>query len=72
MAMALACALPGKLEKVAEVLGLEHRKDTEGARLMRLLSRPLPDGTFIEDPALLERLYAYCAGDTEAEREVYR
>jgi hypothetical protein len=71
LAMALACALPGKLEKAAEVLGLPHQKDAEGARLMRQLSRPLPDGTFIEDAALLERLCAYCAQDVEVERAVY-
>jgi alpha-glutamyl/putrescinyl thymine pyrophosphorylase clade 1 len=71
MAQALACALPGKLEKLGEVLGLEHRKDVEGAKLMRLLSQPLPDGTFIEDPALLERLYAYCVRDVEVERELH-
>ena len=35
MAMALACALPGKLEKVAEALELPHQKDAEGARVMR-------------------------------------
>lgn len=72
LAMALACALPGKLEKLAEVLGLEQRKDAEGARLMRQLSRPLPDGTFMEDPALLEQLYAYCVRDTDVERELYQ
>ena len=66
LAMALACALPGKLDKVAEALGLELRKDAEGARLMRLLSRPMPGGAWIEDAASLERLYAYCARDVAA------
>ena len=71
MAQALACSLPGKLEKLGEVLGLPVRKDAEGARLLRLLSRPLPDGTWIEDPALLERLYAYCVRDVEVERAAH-
>ena len=38
MAMALACALPGKLEKVADALELEHRKDAEGSRLMKQMA----------------------------------
>jgi DNA polymerase len=40
MAQALACALPGSLDKVADALDLEPRKDKEGARLMRLMSKP--------------------------------
>ena len=38
MAMALACGLPGALERVADALELEHRKDAEGSRLMKQMA----------------------------------
>ena len=72
MAKALACALPGKLEMVAEVLGLEHRKDADGARLMRLMAKPRKPrkgedpnaGPYWHDePEKIERLDTY-AGTT--------
>jgi DNA polymerase len=68
MAQAYACALPGGLDKLAEVLQLAHRKDAKGARLMRLLSRPLAGGGWIEDAASLEHLHKYCQQDVEVER----
>jgi hypothetical protein len=72
MAMAYASALPGKLEKVAEALELPHQKDPEGAKLIRLLSKPRADGTWNEDPELLRRLYEYCRQDVEVERDLHR
>jgi DNA polymerase bacteriophage-type len=72
MAMAYAAALPGSLEKVVEVLGLPYPKDKAGQALMRRMSTPLPGGGWIEDAASLERLYAYCRRDVEAERAVYK
>jgi DNA polymerase len=81
MAVALACALPGKLEKVAEALSLPLRKDPEGARLMRLMSKPRkarhgedPKDIYWhdDDPEKLARLGEYCRRDTEVEREVER
>jgi DNA polymerase len=72
MAMALAAALPGKLEKAAEALGLPHQKDKAGAALMRRMSKPRPDGTYIDDPESHARLREYCKRDTEAERALYR
>jgi DNA polymerase len=81
MAMALASALPGKLEKVAEVLELEHRKDLEGEPLMRQMAKPRkprkgedPNGGpyWHDEPEKVERLGAYCKRDVEAERELYR
>jgi DNA polymerase len=71
MAQALACALPGKLEKVADVLGLPYRKDPEGARLIRLLCKPRPDGSFNEDPVLLQRFGEYSVRDVETERALH-
>jgi len=41
MAMALAGALPGKLENVAVALDLSHRKDVEGHQLMLQMCKPL-------------------------------
>jgi len=71
MAMALAAALPGKLEKATEALDLPEKKDPRGARLIRLLSKPRPDGTFNNDPELLRQLYEYCRQDVRAERGLY-
>jgi DNA polymerase bacteriophage-type len=80
MAATLASALPAKLDTVAEVLDLQIRKDAQGARLMRLMSRPRkpragedPNGIYWhDDPEKLERLYAYCRNDVEVERELFR
>ena len=47
---------------------LPFQKDAEGAKTMRALSKPGPDDVWIEDPELLERLYAYCRQDVEVER----
>jgi DNA polymerase len=79
MAQALACALPGKLEKLAEILKLPFQKDAEGARLMRLMARPRkpragedPNGLYWhDDPEKLARLDEYCRRDVETERALY-
>jgi DNA polymerase len=72
MAMALASALPGGLDKAIEALGLPYPKDRTGQALMRRMSKPLPGGGWIEDSASRERLLAYCRADVEAERALYR
>jgi hypothetical protein len=80
MAMALAAALPAKLETVAEALALPIRKDADGAKVMREMSRPRkarpgedPSGTYwVDDPDKLRRLVAYNVRDVEAERESFR
>jgi DNA polymerase len=80
MAMALASALPGKLGALAEVLDLPLRKDAEGARLMRQMARPRKTRPgedpakiyWLDDPARLTRLCAYCCRDVEIERELFR
>jgi DNA polymerase len=80
MAQALACALPGKLEKVADVLGLPFQKDAEGHRLMLAMARPRKPrkgedpnaGPYWHDePERITRLGEYCIGDIEAERALY-
>jgi DNA polymerase len=72
MAMSLVAALPGKLEKVVKALDLPEKKDPVGARLIRLLSKPRPDGTFNNDPELVRQLGEYCRQDMRAERGLYR
>jgi DNA polymerase len=79
MAMALASALPGALDKIAAALGLLMRKDAEGHRLMVRMSRPRkprkgenPDLIYWHDD--LEhhlRLQEYCARDVDLERLIY-
>jgi DNA polymerase len=80
MAMALAAALPAKLEMVAAALSLPFQKDTEGAKVMREMSRPRkprpgedPNGTYwVDDPEKLQRLIAYNMRDVEVERAVHQ
>jgi DNA polymerase bacteriophage-type len=77
LAQALACALPGKLATVAEVLGLPP-KDDEGARLMRQMAKPRkprkgedPNGLYWHDePEKIARLGEYCKRDVEVERAI--
>jgi DNA polymerase len=79
-AMAFAHALPGKLELVAEALGLIHQKDRTGHRLMLMMSKPRrphkdenPQGLYwFEDEARLQLLYEYCKQDVEVERELHQ
>jgi DNA polymerase len=71
MAMALASALPAKLEKLADVLGLAHRKTADGPRLIKRMCFPRPDGTFDDDPEWMQRLIDRCRQDVEIERDVH-
>jgi Toprim domain/CHC2 zinc finger len=81
MTLALANALPGKLENAAVALGLPLQKDREGYKLMRKITRPLPRRK--KDPPELirwyaptseecERFHAYAKRDVEVERLVCR
>jgi DNA polymerase bacteriophage-type len=80
MAMSLACALPGKLDRVANALELQHRKDKAGHALMKQMARPRkarkgedPNAGpyWFDEPAKIARLGAYCIGDVECERELF-
>jgi hypothetical protein len=79
MAMSLALALPGKLERVAEVLELVHQKDKAGARLMQMMSRPRkphkdedPQALlWFEDAERMQRWGEYALHDVEVERELH-
>ena len=78
MAMALALALPGKLELVAKALELIHQKDRAGQRLMLMMAKPrrphkdeTPGLYWFDDDARLKRLYEDCKQDIQVERELY-
>jgi DNA polymerase len=75
MAMCYAMSLPGALDNAAAAVGLQHRKDAAGYRLMIQMSKPReikPDGTVVwwDEPEKLQKLYAYCKQDVVVEREL--
>src|SRR5262249_59041660 len=78
-AAALALALPAKLETVADALGLEHRKDADGRRLMLQMARPRkprrdedPNGIYwFDDAERLTRLYEYNKQDVATQRPLH-
>ena len=78
-AMALALGLPARLSTAANALELANRKDAAGERLMQQMSKPRrarkdedPNEIhWFDDEERLQRLYAYCKQDVEAEREAY-
>jgi DNA polymerase bacteriophage-type len=72
MAMAYAAALPGALEKAIAALGLPYEKDKTGQALMRRMSKPRRDGSWIEDAASLKRLGEYCRHDVDSERALFK
>jgi DNA polymerase len=87
MSLARRAALPSKLEKLAEVLGLSQQKDKRGASLIRKfsmmqkgrrVSKKWPQGSGPyrirpeDDPAAFAEFMAYCAQDVRAEQEVAR
>jgi DNA polymerase len=65
------CA-PGSLEDVGRFSGATMKKDHRGSQLIRLLSVPRADGTFNDDPALLDEMYRYCDQDVRAMRAISR
>jgi DNA polymerase len=75
MATARVINLPGKLEKLGEVLHLDVRKDADGDRLIKKFAMPrnptLKDKRLRirpeEDPEDGERLYSYCDTDVLTE-----
>lgn len=74
--MAAALALPRNLEGACEALGLSHKKDMTGHRLMMKLSKPRKPSK--NNPAKwhclkkdLLRLIDYCVADVKAEWELF-
>jgi DNA polymerase bacteriophage-type len=78
MARALYWGVPAKLEHAAPVVGVDQRKDVEGARLMKQMMRPrsfsagAPRWWDREDPAKRVRLGEYCRQDVRTERAIGR
>lgn len=71
MAKCRAHGLPCSLERAAEWLNLPVKKDMEGNKAMRILSRPKKHGgfyTYDEEPILFEQMYSYCMDDVRAEK----
>jgi len=63
------CA-PGGLEDVGRFAGATMKKDHRGSQLIRLLSIPRADGTFNNDPTLMQEMKNYCEQDVRAMRAV--
>ncbi len=69
-AQARANCLPGSLEDVGRAISSSMRKDHRGSQLIRLLSIPMADGAFREDPALMKEMIEYCEADVRAMRAI--
>jgi DNA polymerase bacteriophage-type len=81
LAMAVAMGLPARLDRLADALELQYRKDKAGERLMHMMSRPRKANhvrqffgistCWPDDPEKLNRWGQYCKQDVEVERELY-
>lgn len=73
-AKACAYGLPKALEKAADAMRIEQRKDKAGAQMMKRMCKPLPNkkGEVIydEDPEHYKSLYEYCRQDVRTERDL--
>ena len=69
-AQARANCAPGSLEDVGRFSGASMRKDHRGNQLIRLLSLPKADGTFNNDPTLMQEMVDYCEQDVRAMRAI--
>lgn len=72
---AATMGLPRSLDGAAKALRVDHQKDDAGYSLMLRLCRPRRverDGTPVwwDEPAKLEKLYAYCLQDVRVERDI--
>ena len=64
--------MPQALGNAARCLGVKQQKQERGRELIKLLCLPLADGSFCEDPKLLEEMYEYCKQDVRTEIDVAR
>jgi DNA polymerase len=79
-ATALSLALPASLDGAAQALGLEHKKDAGGRRVMLQMAKPRkprkdedPTGVYwFDDVERRQQLFQYCRQDTAVERELYK
>lgn len=67
-AKAAARSLPRSLKDVGKALNAPILKSEEGYRTMIKLCKPKADGTWHENEEDMQKLYAYCIQDVEAER----
>lgn len=65
-------SLPGALDDLGRALGLELQKDKRGRELIRFLSIPQADGTFLRDRDLMHEFGRYCLQDVRVERAAAR
>lgn len=66
-------ALPGGLDDAARAVTKgKHRKDHKGGALIRKLCIPQEDGTFNDDPELMQHLGDYCLQDARVTVEVIK
>jgi DNA polymerase bacteriophage-type len=80
MTLALANGYPAELDLLSQALELEYRKDMDGVRLMRTMSRPRKPRKgedrnalqWLFDVEKLQRLILYCQRDIHAARAVWR
>lgn len=78
MAWAHAAGLPGALEECAKAMGLEERKDADGSKIMKRLTKPRKwndDGTYTrwtraDAPGDFVKLFDYCRQDVVVERDI--
>lgn len=75
MAACSRLGLPRSLEETGKALGLKVQKDKEGHRIMMRLCRPkkpskVNPSEWDNNSAKLQKLYAYCVQDVEAEAEL--
>jgi DNA polymerase bacteriophage-type len=78
-AAALVLGLPARLDRLADALELENRKDKAGERLMHQMSKPRKPHKdedpskiyYFDDPERLERWRKYNKQDVEVEREAH-
>jgi len=65
-------AIPASLDDAARALGVKNQKSFKGARLIKKLSIPQEDGTFNENPELMEEMRTYCLQDTVTTVDIIR
>jgi DNA polymerase bacteriophage-type len=65
-AQARVNAMPASLDKLTQALDSRYKKDFRGAALIRKLSMPQKNGTFNEDPILMQQMGDYCLSDVRA------
>lgn len=69
MAKCYYYAIPGSLDAACKILNLEHKKNPNGKKLIKLLSCPNKYGNFYEEwekPEEYKELYDYCESDVLA------